>query len=1072
MRTIDNINRAKITNNVYINTLSANQPLLITDNNNSSSTISIKGLNNFGTTNQIIQVNSAGDGLEYTDKFLEASGGTLKVKSNTAYNYFQIKQDSSATAGFQLTNEYSVTGTTQNAYLYLDPTTNNLNIESNGERIKFANTDIKFINSRDREMLFYDNSEQRLILNDNADKIFIRSCNLIEVGTGRRFYEHTPATNLITIGNPQDTISIVNGSATISLPTSNTALVGTDTQQTLTNKTLTSPIISTISNGGATLTLPTTTGTIALTSQIVSDIFEKDTTSTIKSIVNIDKSSNAPRYIKMLRNTNVNDTGFWVSTNNNGTIKDAYMFLTSNSRFNIQTTSNILKFYNNATFNFDIENPRDRKMFRYTDSNNRLTIGSTDTDFVYIDRCSNILVDDGRRFMESSLTNNTLTIGNGTDTITIFNGTSSSLNELTLPLASGTLALTNDILFQVDGSSIRPKVLTNTYIQNKRNTSANSGFRATNTYNSAEQSIYFFLDSTSQKCNIQSPVGIVKFSQATGLLDLQYSNDRTIVTNSNANELTFGNVSDKIIIKYNYFELRDNNNNIVMSNKLNSTSNKFTTVFGSGADRTFSSTQGNNTPLSIVNSSGDNYSDCRFRLYNVDLLSTSTSPVIELIQQTGASSSEGAYLFKSANTKDFFIQDSRNIRIEPAYGACANFTTTKCLEFLNANSDIKGINSATSHPHNTTSRMRNIYCNEVVCVSPISQNNSISYKAFNSKYPLTSIRGLNESGYGPADDRSAMLELGVEQQTTANNNIYPIMRINSPAYADSEFYAYIQSNSNFNDYYGWAYSYSGVLDYYLEFNSNLEVISYQDLICKQDVEVDGTLTVNGNLIKPFGTFRIKHPIKAEADKDKYLYHSFVEAPRADNIYSGKIQLKNGKAIVNLDNNDYYKMTSGTFNKLNKDLRVYVNNNENFDRVIGKINGNKLNILCENNNSNAIIDWLIIGTRQDNEIKASSLTDDNGDLITETIEPPKDKDEDKDKNKTRKTKEIKKQDKMDRINHSHFKKLSKRLEKKTKINNGLDIAKKLIDTNQDKKKKVIKKDNTLTYELLNKNKNNI
>jgi hypothetical protein len=44
-------------------------------------------------------------------------------------------------------------------------------------------------------------------------------------------------------------------------------IVGTDDTQTLTNKTLTSPIISSISNTG-TLTLPTATGTVALTSDI------------------------------------------------------------------------------------------------------------------------------------------------------------------------------------------------------------------------------------------------------------------------------------------------------------------------------------------------------------------------------------------------------------------------------------------------------------------------------------------------------------------------------------------------------------------------------------------------------------------------------------------------------------------------------------------------------------------------------------------------------------------------------------------------------------------------------------
>eukprot|EP00943_MAST-04B_sp_MAST-4B-sp1_P008336 g8336.t1 len=45
-------------------------------------------------------------------------------------------------------------------------------------------------------------------------------------------------------------------------------LVGRDTTDTLTNKTLTSPTISTITNGSATLTLPTTSGTIALTSEL------------------------------------------------------------------------------------------------------------------------------------------------------------------------------------------------------------------------------------------------------------------------------------------------------------------------------------------------------------------------------------------------------------------------------------------------------------------------------------------------------------------------------------------------------------------------------------------------------------------------------------------------------------------------------------------------------------------------------------------------------------------------------------------------------------------------------------
>jgi hypothetical protein len=56
-------------------------------------------------------------------------------------------------------------------------------------------------------------------------------------------------------------ISSITNTGTLTLPTSTDTLVGRATTDTLTNKTLTSPIISTISNTG-TLTLPTSTDTI------------------------------------------------------------------------------------------------------------------------------------------------------------------------------------------------------------------------------------------------------------------------------------------------------------------------------------------------------------------------------------------------------------------------------------------------------------------------------------------------------------------------------------------------------------------------------------------------------------------------------------------------------------------------------------------------------------------------------------------------------------------------------------------------------------------------------------------
>jgi hypothetical protein len=51
--------------------------------------------------------------------------------------------------------------------------------------------------------------------------------------------------------------------------------------ETLTNKTLTTPVISSITNGAATLTLPTSTGTIALTSDIAAGIVTETGTQTL-----------------------------------------------------------------------------------------------------------------------------------------------------------------------------------------------------------------------------------------------------------------------------------------------------------------------------------------------------------------------------------------------------------------------------------------------------------------------------------------------------------------------------------------------------------------------------------------------------------------------------------------------------------------------------------------------------------------------------------------------------------------------------------------------------------------------
>jgi len=129
------------------------------------------------------------------------------------------------------------------------------------------------------------------------------------------------------------------------------------------------------------------------------------------------------------------------------------------------------------------------------------------------------------------------------------------------------------------------------------------------------------------------------------------------------------------------------------------------------------------------------------------------------------------------------------------------------------------------------------------------------------------------------------------------------------------------------------------------------------------------------------TFIIPHPLDNLRDSTELL-HSCVEAPTVDNIYRGSCRLMNGKGLVNLDSNDRYQMTQGTFQALNKDPQVHVTNNESFDRVKGEIVGNELHIICENPDSDANIAWLVIGTRQDPSIRQCPKTDDVGNLITE------------------------------------------------------------------------------------------
>ena len=138
-----------------------------------------------------------------------------------------------------------------------------------------------------------------------------------------------------------------------------------------------------------------------------------------------------------------------------------------------------------------------------------------------------------------------------------------------------------------------------------------------------------------------------------------------------------------------------------------------------------------------------------------------------------------------------------------------------------------------------------------------------------------------------------------------------------------------------------------------------------------------TLTVNGSVSKSSGSFKIDHPIKPETHD---LVHSFVEAPQADNIYRGKIDLVDGSATVNIDT--VAGMTQGTFVALNRDIQCFTSNESGWTAVKGSVSGNVLTITAQDNICADTISWLVVGERHDSHMYDTEWTDENGRVIVE------------------------------------------------------------------------------------------
>jgi len=141
------------------------------------------------------------------------------------------------------------------------------------------------------------------------------------------------------------------------------------------------------------------------------------------------------------------------------------------------------------------------------------------------------------------------------------------------------------------------------------------------------------------------------------------------------------------------------------------------------------------------------------------------------------------------------------------------------------------------------------------------------------------------------------------------------------------------------------------------------------------------LTLSGAITKGSGSFTIPHPLPSKTNTHN-LVHSFVEAPQADNIYRGKVDLVSGSTTVNIDT--VSGMTEGTFVALNREVQCFTTNESNWDSVKGSVSGNILTIESQNTESTATISWLVIGERQDQHMYDTDWTDENGKVIVEPL----------------------------------------------------------------------------------------
>ncbi len=196
------------------------------------------------------------------------------------------------------------------------------------------------------------------------------------------------------------------------------------------------------------------------------------------------------------------------------------------------------------------------------------------------------------------------------------------------------------------------------------------------------------------------------------------------------------------------------------------------------------------------------------------------------------------------------------------------------------------------------------------------------------------------------------------------------MRNNSPSCYIGNYCALLGGTSSDGMFYGNA-------DYRV-YVGNGTLVGYYTTT---GLAVTGDLSCTGALSKGSGSFRIEHPLVAKKDTHQ-LVHSFIEGPKADLIYRGKVTLTAGRATVNID--QAATMTEGTFEALCGDVQCFTTNESDWTPVRGSVLGNILTIEAKDEASTVEISWMVIGERKDQHMLETDWTDEAGHVIVEPL----------------------------------------------------------------------------------------